>query len=192
MKRLLGALGFVGATLFVVSSANAAVVGSFDLSPGAESYSDGSNSSVGNLPHVWTMTLGNVTPFIGSVSLFLDFSTQANNFSSFSGKLCTTGVDSSGNCTGTTYGPIGGLVSGTTLGNAGLLTTSLTNGTYYLVFDGVEKPGATSWSYSFTASTPIPAAALLFASGLGFIGFAGRKRKGQLAVASDEVSGTRA
>jgi hypothetical protein len=197
MKRLLGALGFVGATLFAVSGANAAILGPINVGPGpAQTTFDGgagyTNNGVFDGAHVWAFNVSNL--FADPVAVYISYSTQStwtsgNLFSGFGLQLCSLSDCSSGNIGSVFTGnsnPSGVLVFD-------LLATGLLPGnTYYLWFGG-EPQSSTSWSYSFQGVvTPIPAAALLFASGLGFIGFAGRKRKGQLAVASDEVSGTRA
>ena len=161
MKRFLGVLGLVGAMLFAVSSANAAIV-TFNQSPGDVDFAGAATDADGALPHPWTL---NLSGFSNPLNLVLSYSTQAT-WSGFGVQLCSTS-----NCGGTVYGSLSGLSHP----DLSLLAAGLTNGTYYLVFDGA--PTSQHWSYSFQGqvnAVPIPAAALLFASGLGFLGVAGR------------------
>jgi hypothetical protein len=166
MKRFLGALGLVGAMLFAVSSVNAAPV-TFSQSPGDVDFAGAASDSDGALPHAWQLDLSG---FSNPLNVLLSFSTQ-DVWDSFGVQLCDTN-----NCSN----PALGSLSGINFPNLTLLAAGLTNGTYFLVFDGALKSGVAHWSYSLQGqvnAVPIPAAALLFASGLGFLGVAGRKKK---------------
>lgn len=170
-KKMTSVVRWVGAialTVLGATSANAAVE-TITLMPGLLS-DGGSNSGHANFVHdFWPLDL---TGFGSPVNIDVTWSSQPNNFSSLNVRLCDTS-----DCSGAgnpLFGPASGTQSGT------LLAFALDPALYYIDFEG-NKGSISTWSYSFTAKAsyvPLPAAALLFASGLGFLGVAGRKRKG--------------
>jgi len=184
MKRLIGGLGFAGAMFVAVGTADAAMVDTILMTPGTPSYSNGDHTNLGpgnpgTLPSFWDI---DISGFGGPVNLQVDTSTQNASFSgTLQGTLCDT-LDLSNHCS----------ILGTIFDSAtGPSTTLLAYGlnpltTYYLVYDGTPA-NVNTWSYSFTATatTPIPAAALLFASGLTVLGFASRKWRESAGATSD-------
>lgn len=181
MKRLLGAIGFAGAMLFAVGSANAALI---NLTPGGLIGPGGANSGstppFNSLPVSFSINLSGFAP--NSVNLGLTFGTSGGVLTSLDAQLCNT-LDCGG-VSNTTYGSVNGSQVGSYVQGAGTIAALLSDGDYWLYFTG--SPVTTGFSYAFTvtATTPIPAAALLFASGLGFLGFATKKRKARQEVIS--------
>lgn len=188
MKRLLGAIGFAGAMLFAVGSANAALIGSFSLSPGTPTYnggifvnggldSGGTARSISNSTPIWWEI--DVNSFGLPVNLEVDTSTQNKSFGGTLNAMLCAAIDGSGNCTGAP------LASGTGQ-STNLLTFNLVPTTYFLTYKGTPLNSQT-WGFSFTAtaSTPIPAGALLFVSGLAALGLTSKKRKARQEVASN-------
>ena len=161
MKRILGILSMAMAMLFAVSGANAAPV-IFNQSPGDLDFAGSAVYTDGALPHSWQL---NLSGFSGPVGLLLAYSTQ-NVWQNFGVQLCDTD-----NCSN----PAIGSLSGIDYPDLTLLAGGLTNGTYYMVFNGTLINPNSHWSYSLQgAVTPIPGALLLFGSGLAALGAAGR------------------
>ena len=177
MKRIIGILSIVGTMLFAVQGANAAVLDTLTLSPGTLVDNTSHNSILGS-----TAVDDDVELFLTGWPKFLVTITATSSLGLNSGipGISLSLLDDTG-----AHLPVPGITTSTfanqfvatfTIFTPVLLETGITP--YIIHVSGTARSGGASYDLTAEASlVPIPAAALLFASGLGVLGFAGRRKR---------------